>query len=656
MLCSVTADSQEEIENLAQVRAAMPEDLLKVVDDSPRLFEPPDSEPPEREVKHHIKLTEGSCPIKRSPYPLSAQKIEALREQMRDLIGQGWIETSTSLWGAPVLFVPKKNGSLRLCVDFRDLNAVTVDDSYPLPRLEVLLHRAANARYFSKLDLASGFHQIEVHVDSRPLTAFRLPEAVQGSSLWQWKVMPFGLRNAPPTFQRAMTLALNGCEHCSVVYIDDVLIFSRTREEHLEHLHLVFRKLQEHSYHVRLDKCEFLQTEVEFLGHRINQDGISTHPDKVDTLKKWPTPFTTLKEVKSFMGLVMWYRSFIPHLATIAKPLYDLMSTKRKFEWTPEATTAVETLKQLVSEAPILKRWEHERPTRIITDASLVGIGAVLEQRHGEQWHPVAFWSRKLKDPETRYSATDREWLAAVTAVTRVWPWMVEGSPFELCSDHKALETKVSKSRHDPPLNDRQARWVEALMKFPCTFRWIKGETNAVADALSRYPPVCQTVMVVQAATVGLWKRIRYLAEHDPMYEQLRKAAADPQSDLSETQGVVVDSSGRILVPSDEELRTFLISENHDTPLRRAFRGRANPRACTATLDMDRHRSRHQGIRPVMPRMPITEAHERCPGGPTTPYRGPETLAARYLRPGWRIASIREGTQHPDRGHGRQIF
>ena len=144
---------------------------------------------------------------------------------------------------------------------------------------------------------------------------------------------------------------------------------------------------------------------------------------------------------------------------------------------------------------------------------------------------------------------------------------MVEGTPFELCSDHKALETKVAKSRHDPPLNDRQARWVEALMKFPCTFRWIKGETNAVADALSRYPPVCQTVMVVQAATVGLWKRIQYLANCDPSYERLRKAAADPHSDLSESHGVVIDSSGRIHVPSDEELRTFLISENHDVPL-----------------------------------------------------------------------------------------
>ena len=306
-ICSVTADSEEDAEKLRKVREQMPKDLLKIVDEHPNLFRPPDAEPPERSVKHGIKLTPEAVPVKRSPYPLSPVKLKALHEQMSELISQGWVEPSNSPWGAPILFVPKKNGALRLCVDFRDLNSVTIDDSYPLPRLEVLLHRAANAKYFSKLDLASGFHQIEVDPGTRPLTAFRLPEAVSGSSLWQWKVMPFGLRNAPPTFQRAMALALNGCEHCAVVYIDDILIFSRTREEHLEHLRTVFAKLEAHSYHVRLAKCEFLKEEVEFLGHRISSGGISTHPDKVKALVEWPAPLTNAKQVKSFMGLVVWY-------------------------------------------------------------------------------------------------------------------------------------------------------------------------------------------------------------------------------------------------------------------------------------------------------------------------------------------------------------
>ena len=277
--------------------AALPDDLREVIESVPVLFAPPDTEPPERDVEHTIRLAPDAVPIKRRPYPLSPPKLEAMREQMDELIQHNWVEPSESPWGAPILFVPKKNGQLRMCIDFRDLNAVTVDDSYPLPRLEILLHRANTATIFTKIDLASGFHQIAVNMESRTYTAFRLPEAVQGSSLWQWKVMPFGLRNAPPTFQRAMSRALAGCEHCAVVYIDDILIFSKTRAEHLEHLQLVFGKLQKASYHARLEKCEFLQEEVEFLGHRLSRGGISTHPDKVSALVKWAAPLKSLAEV-----------------------------------------------------------------------------------------------------------------------------------------------------------------------------------------------------------------------------------------------------------------------------------------------------------------------------------------------------------------------
>ena len=222
---------------------------------------------------------------------------------------------------------------------------MTEDDSFPLPRIEVLLHRASSAKLFSKLDLASGFHQIEVQPDARPLTAFRLPEPVNGSSLWQWKVMPFGLRNAPPIFQRAMTEALRGLDHCAVVYIDDILIFSQTKEEHLQHLRMVFEALKRHQYHIRLPKCEFLKEEVEFLGHKLNQKGISTQTEKVDSPQGWVTPFTTSKQIKSFLGAAAWYQSFIPHFATMAAPLYALTSTKRKFPWNDDCERAVQCIK-----------------------------------------------------------------------------------------------------------------------------------------------------------------------------------------------------------------------------------------------------------------------------------------------------------------------
>ena len=405
-LYSVTANSPAEAEELATFRAALPRDLLEVLDSVPQLSAPPDSEPPERSVKHHIRLVPDAVLLKRGPYPLSGAKLASMRLQMEELTAAGWIEPSSSSWGALVLLVPKKSGEFRMCDDFRDLNAVTIDDSYPLPRLDVLLHRAGQARVFSKIDLASGFHQIEVHPKSRAYTAFRLPEPFQGHALWQWKVMPFGLRNAPPTFQRAMAVALDGSDHCAVVYIDDILIFSASRREHLQHLALVLLKLQAHAYHARLSKCEFLRDEVEFLGYRLTARGITTVPDKVQTLLNWPVPLTSRAQVKSFLGLVVWYRSFIPHMASIAAPLFEMTSDRRKFEWTETASAAMARLKELVSSAPVLVRWDEALATRVVTDASKVGLGAVLEQQHPDGWKPVAFWSRKLKDPETRYSAT----------------------------------------------------------------------------------------------------------------------------------------------------------------------------------------------------------------------------------------------------------
>ena len=278
-LFSVTANTVDEAEQLEDFYKILDSELLTVVRKHDKVFAPPDKEPPRREITHEIKLVCEAAPIKRRPYPLPPHKLDAMRTQISDLANNGWIEPSVSPWGAPILFVPKKSGELRLCVDFRDLNSVTVDDCFPLPRIDVMLYKARDATLFSTLDLASGFHQIEVEGNSRPLTAFRLPEAVDGSSLWQWKVMPFGLRNAPPTFQRAMTRALNGLDHCATVYIDDILIFSRDKKEHLQHLDQVFTALGRHQYHVRLQKCEFLQKEVKFLGHKLTPEG-GMHPER----------------------------------------------------------------------------------------------------------------------------------------------------------------------------------------------------------------------------------------------------------------------------------------------------------------------------------------------------------------------------------------
>ena len=215
-----------------------------------------------------------------------------------------------------------------------------------------------------------------------------------------------------------MTRALQGCEEFAVVYIDDVIVFSQMSTEHLVHLDRVFAKLNEQAYHIRLPKCEFMKKEVEFLSHQLSYDGVRTSPGKVAALQAWKPLLQGSKQVKQFLGLVMWYRSFIAHLAMIAAPLFVLTSAKRKFEWSEAAIQAVTTLQHLVAKASCLARWDRELKTRVVTDASKIGLGAVLEQQHDQIWRPVAFWSRKLRDPETRYSMTDREWLAVVEAVS----------------------------------------------------------------------------------------------------------------------------------------------------------------------------------------------------------------------------------------------
>ena len=343
-----------------------------------------------------------------------------------------------------------------MCIDYHNPNTLTKKDSFPLPRLDVMLHKSARATIFSKLDLASGFHQIAIHPPHTELTAFTLPEAIDGHALWQWTVMPFGLVNAPPTFQRAMTVTLCGCEEFAAVYIDDILIFSPTINEHLKHLSLVFQKLQDHAYHVRLAKCQFMTTEVHFLGHKLTTEGIEHVVKESKDLAGFQLPFTKAKQVRSFLGLVMWYKSFIPHVSTIAALLFPLISEHRKFEWNDHATLAVEALKKAILEAPVLTKYNRDLLTRVMTDASTVGIGTVLEQLHTLIWRPIAFWSRKLKDAETRYSAIDIEWLAVVDAITLIWHYMLEDILFVIRSDHKALERKLMKSAQDPPLLPRQ--------------------------------------------------------------------------------------------------------------------------------------------------------------------------------------------------------
>ena len=568
-LHSVTASGDEEARKLEEFKKTLSPELLQIAERFQKLFAPPDAKPPQRPVKHYIYVSPDTVPAARRAYRLGDKKRDAMFEQMRELIDKGWVVPSASPWAAPILFVPKDDGTqLRMCVDFRDLNALTKKDAFPLPRLDILLHKSAKAKVFSKLDLASGFHQIEVHPMHRELTAFILPEAIDGCSLWEWRVMPFGLVNAPSTFQRAMSFALRGCENFTAIYIDDVLIFSRTEEEHLEHLSQVFQKLQDAAYHVRLAKCKFMSNHVKFLGHILTDQGILPTDTREKDLDMFQPPFDTPKKVRSFLGLIMWYKSFIPHVSTIAAPLFPMTSAKKKIVWTEEATHAVNALKDAVLSAPTLIRFDRSLPIRITTDASSVGIGAVLEQLADNQWKPVSFWSRKLKDAETRYSATDIEWLAIVDAVTLIWRHFLEDVPFIVRSDHKALERKLHKSAHDPPISNRQARWIERLMPFALTFEYIAGSENTVADALSRYPYTASlnTVTVMHSKLAGILPRIKIAAEADDLYQRIKQQCLNGETTRFRYEDdILVMGEANVFIPNDDHLRTILLAEAHDT-------------------------------------------------------------------------------------------
>ena len=432
---------------------------------------------PQRPVEHEIVLRDNAKPKKISPYPLSAEKRQAMHTQVTDLLDQGAIEPSYSAWASPILFVKKKDNTWRMCVDYRNLNTDTKPDAYPLPRISTLLQRIGQASLFSKIDLASGFHQVPVKLSSREATAFSTAEPVRGHSHFQWRVMPFGLINAPATFQRLMETVLADLPNC-MVYIDDILIYTVTHETHMEILLKVLQRLLHHKLYIKLGKCEFLKNTVTFLGHCITKNSITPDPSKKQKIQGWSTPLKSAKEVRQFWGLVSWLGMYLPNLATIAAPLTKLSSSRRKFIWTAEADQSMKELQRLTGKAAPLLLWEAERPTRITTDASDVGLGAVMEQLHEKEWHPIEFWSRKLKPAETRYSATDKEWLAVVEAVSNHWRHLLEGRPCIIRTDHKPLLHKLAKSAPIPPLLPRQARWIERLSGFDLRYQHVAGNDN----------------------------------------------------------------------------------------------------------------------------------------------------------------------------------
>ncbi|GFW19896.1 hypothetical protein TNCV_3561991 [Trichonephila clavipes] len=429
-------------------------------------------------VTQHRIDTADHPPIKQHPRRLPFAKQEEVGTLLREMQENDIIEPSSSPWASPIVLVRRKDGSTRFCVDYRKLNDVTKKDSYPLPRIDDTLDTLSGHKWFSTLDLKSGYWQVEIHPEDREKTAF-----TSGQGLWQFKVMPFGLCNAPATFGRLMETVLKGLtfEAC-LIYLDDVIIGGRTFEEHLQNIRKVLSKLSDANLKLNPSKCKFFQKEVNYLGHIISAEGVRTDPEKVSAVKNWKRP-ENLSGLRSFLGLCTYYRKFVKGFSNIARPLHKLTESKQKFQWTKECEDSFLQLKEALTSSPILIYPQPDKPFILDTDASNESVGAVLSQEIDGQERVVAYWSKCLSKPERNYCVTGKELLAIVKAIEHFHHYLY-GQKFLLRTDHASL-TWLMNFRNT---EGQVARWIQRLNEYYFDIRHRKGSSHGNADALSRRP------------------------------------------------------------------------------------------------------------------------------------------------------------------------
>ncbi|KAJ3680982.1 hypothetical protein LUZ60_015471 [Juncus effusus] len=428
--------------------------------------------PPDRVVEFAIDLAPGTGPISRAPYCMAPVELKELKSQLDELLKLGFIRPSVSPWGAPVLFVKKKDGSMRLCIDYRELNKVTVKNKYPLPRIDDLFDQLQGAQVFSKIDLRTGYHQLKIKPEDIPKTAFRTR-----FGHYEFLVMSFGLTNAPAAFMDLMNRVFKPyLDSFVIVFIDDILNYSKNGKEHEEHLRVVLQTLLDHKLYAKFKKCEFWLPSVSFLGHMISKDGLSVDPKKVEAVVNWKPPMN-VTEVHSFLGLAGYYRRFVDGFAKIALPMSRLMRKDVKFVWDEKCQKSFEELKKKLVSAPVLVVPELGKEFSVYSDASLQGLGCVLMQGK----NVIAYALRQLKPYEENYPTHDLE-LAAVVFALKIWRHYLYGERYNMFTDHKSLKYIFSQKE----LNLRQRRWLELMKDYDINIEYHPGKANVVADALSR--------------------------------------------------------------------------------------------------------------------------------------------------------------------------
>ena len=567
--------------------------------DWPHVFSKAESDilPPHRSYDHSIELEgEGEKALKYSPlYRMSVEELEAVKQYITENLDKGFIEPSQAPFAAPILFVKKPNGSLRLCIDFRVLNSLTRKDRYPLPLIDETLARIASAKIFTKLDIRQAFHRIRMDPASEEYTTFRTRYGA-----YKCKVLPFGLTNGPATYQRYMNdILFDYLDDFCTAYLDDILIYSEDPLEHHIHVKKVLQRLSDAGLQADLKKCEFSVTRTKYLGFIISTSGLEVDPEKVSVVSQWAYP-SSVKGVQSFLGFCNFYRRFIRDYGIIAKPLVHLTKSNVPFRFTTDCEEAFDHLNHTLTTAPLLRHYRQDLPCLLETDASDGIVAGVLSQQHDEDWFPVAFFSKTMLPAELNYAVHDKEMLAIMRSFAN-WRAELAGTPHQIrvVTDHKALEYFMTSKQ----LNARQARWAELLADYHFLITYRPGVHNPLADALSRKPDeldqqnsakktqrLQQLLRQDQVDSSLLSQDLRPLSENleisaletalplafsvvqqvleanrsAPSLQALRKQALSNSGRFT-MEGDLLLFEGRLLVPDLNHLRTLLIREVHDS-------------------------------------------------------------------------------------------
>jgi hypothetical protein len=549
---------QDAVEHTSDSKATISGDAAAIISEYKDVFpdELPSHLPPVREIDHRIELEPGQNPPSKPTYRMSQPEMDELKKQLVELLDKGYIRESKSPYGAPVLFVKKKDGSMRMCIDYRALNKITIKNKYPLPRIDELLDRLLGAKYFSKIDLRSGYWQVRIADEDVPKTAFRTRYGH-----YEYLVMPFGLTNAPATFMHLMQQTFRPyLDEFVIVFLDDVLVYSKSKQQHEQHLRTVLQVLRERELYAKLSKCEFFQSEIGFLGHVINEHGIKMESSKVDSVSKWPAP-KNIHELRSFLGLAGYYRRFVKDFSLIASPLTSLLHKNTPYEWTAQQDDAFNKLKSAVSTAPILIIPNPTLPYTVMTDASGYAIGAALCQDHGKGLQPCAYLSRKMNEHERNYAVHEQELLAIVHAL-REWRHYLLGNRFTVITDHRSLQYIQTQDK----LSARQTRWSEFLQQFDYEIRYRAGKDNAVADGLSRRPDHQLSALNQSSATINteLLDTIKSEYINDKVTQHILEKG---HKQYHVKSGLIYTSDNKLYIPSSHNIKCQLIHECHDTPL-----------------------------------------------------------------------------------------